>query len=146
MNAIVHHILHAEDNQDDALLIQMAFRKAGQACTISSVEDGAHAIAYLKGEGEYEDRQRHPLPTLALLDIKMPRYTGLEVLEWIRSQSRFTALPVIIFTSSKNLLDIRRAYELGVNAYLVKAVEYQELQSTVRTLAAFWLEKNVLPL
>lgn len=146
MNAIVHHILHAEDNQDDALLIQMGFRKAGQSCTISSVEDGARAISYLKGEGEYADRQLHPLPTLALLDIKMPRYTGLEVLEWVRSQGRFSALPVVIFTSSKNLADIRRAYELGVNAYLVKAVEYQELQDTIRALAAFWLGKNVLPL
>ena len=76
----------------------------------------------------------------------MPRYSGLEVLEWIRGQGRFNSVPVIIFTSSHNLADVRRAYELGVNAYLVKSVEFQELQSTIRALSAFWLEKNVLPI
>lgn len=146
MNGIQHHILHAEDNPDDVLLIQLAFRKTGIAFTTAVVEDGAQAIAYLKGEGDYADRQKHPLPTLALLDIKIPRYSGLEVLEWIRSRKRFSALPVLMLTSSRNLDDVRRAYELGVNAYLVKAVEYEDLQDTIRSLAQFWLKKNILPI
>ena len=145
MTGIQHHILHAEDNPDDALLIQLALRKVGAPFTLHTVEDGAAAIAYLKGEGDYADRQSHPLPTLVLLDIKIPRYSGLEVLEWIRAQGRFAALPVIMLTSSRNYEDVRRAYELRVNAYLVKAVEYEELQDTIRALANFWLKKNVLP-
>ena len=146
MSGFHHHILHAEDNADDSLLIDRAFRKVGLPITRSVVEDGARAIAYLKGEGEFADRHAHPLPTLALLDIKMPRYSGLEVLEWIRSQHKFVALPVLMLTSSRNLDDVRRAYELGVNAYLTKAVEYDELQDTIRSLATFWLKKNILPL
>jgi CheY-like chemotaxis protein len=145
MNGIQHHILHAEDDPNDVLLIQLAFRKLDLPCTVTSVEDGDQALAYLKGEGKYADREKYPLPTLALLDIKIPRYSGLEVLEWIRSQTRFTALPVLILTSSRNLPDIRRAYELGVNAYLVKPVEYHELEETLRATITFWLEKNVLP-
>ena len=145
MNGIQHHILHAEDNADDALLIQIGLKKAGIPFTITTLEDGACAIAYLKGEDQYADRQLHPLPTLAVLDIKIPRYSGLEVLEWIRTQTKFAALPVVMLTSSRNLADVRRAYELGVNAYLVKAVEYEELQETIRSLAIFWLRKNVLP-
>ena len=146
MSPLHHHILHAEDDPNDALLIQMSFRKAGATAPITVMEDGARVIDYLKGEGEFANRQRHPLPTVALLDIKIPRYSGLEVLEWIRSQSRFAALPVIIFSSSRNLADIRRAYELGVNAYIVKAVEYDELQATVKALHSFWIQKNVLPI
>lgn len=146
MNGIQHHILHAEDNPDDSLLIQLAFRKVGLPFTLSLVEDGARAISYLKGEGDYADRHRHPQPTLALLDIKIPRYSGLEVLEWIRSQSSLSALPVLMLTSSRNLADVRRAYELGVNAYLVKSVEYEELQDTIRSLANFWIKKNILPI
>jgi CheY-like chemotaxis protein len=146
MSGIHHHILHAEDNPDDAILVQLVFRRLGHSATMSLVEDGARAIAYFKGEGEYGDRQNHPLPTLVLLDIKMPRYSGLEVLEWIRNQPRLSTVPIVIFTSSRNLDDIRRAYELGANAYLVKPVEYEELQDTIRTLAAFWLNKNVLPI
>lgn len=146
MNPTHHHLLYVEDNHDDALLIQRVFKKMGNPCTVSWMEDGAAALAYLKGEGEFEDRQKHRFPTLALLDIKLPRYTGLEVLEWIRSQGQLSALPVIMFSSSRNLEDIRRAYDLGANAYLVKAVGYDELTETLKTLAGFWLGKNVLPL
>jgi CheY-like chemotaxis protein len=146
MKGIQQHILYADDNQDDTLLIQMAFKKSGQLCTLNSVPDGAAAMEYLKGEGAHADRQAHPFPTLVLLDIKMPRYTGLEVLEWVRSQPAFSALPVVMFTSSKNLEDVRRAYELGANAYLVKPVDYHEIQASLRALAAFWFEHNILPL
>jgi CheY-like chemotaxis protein len=145
MSKVKHHILHVEDNQDDALLIELGFRKLRQPCTMTCVEDGAAAIAYLKGEGPYADRERYPLPTLALMDIKIPRYSGLEVLEWIRGQASFRGLPVVIFTSSRNQEDIRRAYDLGVNAYLVKSVELEELQDTLRAVVDFWLNKNVLP-
>lgn len=146
MNGIQHHILHAEDDPNDVLLIQLALRKLDLPCTITCVENGDQAIAYLKGEGQYADREKYPFPTLALLDIKIPRYSGLEVLEWIRSQTRLFGLPVLIFTSSRNLPDIRRAYELGVNAYLVKPVEYVELEDTLRATITFWLGKNVLPM
>jgi CheY-like chemotaxis protein len=146
MNGVHHHILHAEDNPDDVLLIQRAFKRLENPCPITSVEDGARAISYLKGEDEYHDRAKYPLPTLALLDIKMPRYSGLEVLEWIRSQPRYSGLPVVIFSSSRNIADIQRAYQLGVNAYLVKPVEYAELQETVKSIISFWVARNVLPI
>ena len=112
-------ILLAEDNEDDVFLLKTALGKAGISHPIQAVTDGDKAIAYLKGENEYADRSRYPMPHLFLLDIKMPRKNGLEVLGWMRGNgdNGLKRLPVIIMSTSNMQEDIDRAYELGVNAY-----------------------------
>jgi CheY-like chemotaxis protein len=134
-----------EDDPNDITLVHLAFRKVTIPVSISSVKDGDEAVNYLKGEHDYSDRTRHPMPTVVLLDIKIPRQSGLEVLAWIRSQTNFSALPVILFTSSQDLKDVRRAYQLGANAYLVKPVDFKELGETLQSFATFWLGRNFLP-
>ena len=131
-------ILLVEDDPDDSFLIGRAFRKAGLSAPFE-VRDGEAAVAYLKGEGEYADRERCPLPELMLLDLKLPRLSGLEVLQWVREQkSSVNSLPVVVLTSSAQHPDIERAYVLCVNAYLVKPVDPAALEETVRRLGLFW--------
>ena len=113
-------VLYAEDEDNDAYLMQRAFSKAGVSNPLHVVVDGAAAIRYLSGDGEYSDRAKYPLPCLVLLDLNLPRQSGLEVLEWARAQSTLQGLPIVILTSSSQDRDIGSAYELGANGYLVK--------------------------
>jgi CheY-like chemotaxis protein len=139
-------ILIVEDDANDVLLIKRAFAKAGNANPIQVVTDGDQAVAYLKGDGQYEDRKAHPLPALVLLDLKLPRRSGLEVLEWIRSQEMSVRrIPVTMLTSSRETADINRAYDLGVNSYLVKPVTFDSLIELVRTLDLYWVLTNEKP-
>ena|SRR5258706_15146892 len=135
-------VLLAEDDPDDVLLTQLAFEKALLANPLQVVRDGEEAIAYLKGEGQYADRQRFPLPILLLLDLKMPKATGFEVLEWLRTQSGLTALPVAIMTSSDQDPDVARAYDLGADSYLNKPPDAAALLALVQRLHAPWLILN----
>lgn len=132
-------ILLVEDEASDALLIQRALCKADVASAIQVVEDGETAIAYLAGSGAYADRERHPLPVLVLLDLKMPRKSGFEVLVWLRAQPGLRRLPVVVLTSSKEPADIRRAHELGANSYLVKPLAFDALLEMVQALSRYWL-------
>ncbi len=140
-------ILLAEDDERDVWLVTEALNRAGITNHVQVVRDGAHAIDYLRGHGEYSDRSRYPLPNLVLLDIKMPKKDGLEVLEWIRSHSEdgLKKLPAIIMSSSAIQKDIDRAYELGVNAYLIKPHAFDELVQTLKTTTEFWKDTAVLP-
>src|ERR1044071_8088044 len=95
-------LLHVEDDPNDVLLLQRAFRKANAQLTIQAVTDGDKAVAYLNGTNDYADREKYPLPAIVLLDLKMPRKSGLEVLQWIRGEQKLRRLVVIIFTSSKH--------------------------------------------
>src|SRR5688572_29057247 len=113
-------ILLVDDNENDALLMQHAFRRAGITNTLMRARDGEEAIDYLAGTGAFADRQRYPFPALVLLDLKMPRVDGFEVLRWIRSQMTMKRLPVTVLTSSDQQWDIDRAHELGVTSYLQK--------------------------
>src|SRR5438477_12877403 len=113
-------ILLAEDREDDVLLIRRAFNKANLLNPLHLVHDGDEAIAYLKGEGQFANRAEYPLPSLLLLDLKMPRRDGFEVLQWVREQSSLKALRVIVLTSSEHIQDVNRAYDLGANSFLVK--------------------------
>ena len=131
-------ILLAEDDVNDALLVERALSRAGIHNPIMIVRDGQEAIDYLEGKGPFADRKNFPLPTLALLDIKMPKKNGLEVLEWIRHSGGLKLLPVIIMSSSSIQADIDRAYQLGVNAYLVKPTAFDELVETLKTTTDFW--------
>ena len=137
-------LLWVEDDQNDILLVGRAMEKVGiDAPTL--VRDGQEAIDYLSGQGEFADRVRHPLPSLILLDLKLPRRSGLEVLQWLRAQPELRRIPVIIFTSSKETSDINRAYESGTNAYLVKPVDMKDLLEVLRKMSGFWLGANRFP-
>src|SRR5262249_13079512 len=115
MSARQATILHVEDDANDVLLFQHACRKAGVRVDVHTVTDGDEAVDYLKGSDKFSDRQEHPLPSLLLLDLKMPRVTGFDVLSWVRNQESFRRLPVVVLTSSNHDADVKRAYELGAN-------------------------------
>jgi CheY-like chemotaxis protein len=138
-------ILLVEDSADDALLLQRAFRKLGMEERIQVLPDGEKAVAYLAGEGDYRDRLLYPLPGLMLLDLKLPRRSGFEVLEWLRLQPGLKRLPVVVLTGSRESSDVDRAADLGANSYLVKPVGFEALQSVVQTLHLYWLRFNESP-
>lgn len=133
-------ILLVEDNPDDVLLLQRAFKKAGLSHSLQVVSHGEEAVDYLAGGGGFADRAQHPFPALMLLDLQIPRRSGHEVLEWLRAQGEgLRRLPVVVFTSSREPRDINRAYELGANSYLVKPVSFDTLLDMVRELEHYWL-------
>jgi CheY-like chemotaxis protein len=138
-------ILLVEDSPDDATLIQRAFRKTNLMNPVRLVQDGEEAIDYLKGTGAFADRDRFPLPVLLLLDIQLPRRTGLEVLEWIRTTPSLKRLPVVMLTSSKEQIDVNRAYDLGVNSYLTKPVAFEALVEMVKRVNLYWVLLNESP-
>jgi len=136
VNTSPHTILLVEDDSNDVLLLQRAFRRAGLMHALQIVTDGDQAVSYLNGDGEFADRQAHPLPALVLLDLKLPRRSGLEVLEWLRNQpENLKALPVIVLTSSRLSEDVDRAYGLGANSYMAKpSGNYDGLAEMVKNL------------
>ena len=138
-------ILLAEDDPNDVLLIRRAFQRSNVANPLQVVRDGEEALAYLSGQGAFADRERHPLPVLMLMDLKMPRKSGLEVLEWVRQQPGLKRLPITVLTSSNQSPDINRAYELGANSYLVKPAGFDSLLELVKNLDVYWLILNEKP-
>src|SRR3954454_2203330 len=122
MNRVV--VLHVDDDPNDRLLLQHACNKAALDLVLSSVCDGDEAIAYLEGCDKFKDRDEFPLPNLLLLDLKMPRINGFEVIAWVRKQQNLRFLPIVVLSSSSHDADLRRAYEMGVNSYLVKPVSF----------------------
>jgi len=132
-------ILHVEDNPDDVLLIEMAFRKAKVQASLDAVSDGDRAIATL------QNGYAAAPPACVLLDIKLPTISGLDVLSWIRQQPRFKRLPVIMLTSSLLPEDINRAYDLGANSYLVKPSDLNALVDLAKTIEHYWLRTNTPP-
>ena len=138
-------ILIIEDNPDDAELITYAFRKGGIANPLIVVDDGDEAIDYVCGRSVYVDRATFPLPGLFLLDLKLPRRSGFEVLEVIRANHSTRNIPVVVLTSSNQEHDIERAYNLGANSYLVKPIGRDSLLTMVRSLDAFWIKLNQAP-
>lgn len=145
MNASAYPILLVEDSPDDALLIQRAFRKANLANPVELVRDGEEAVAYLSGKAPYDDRTHFPLPVFMLLDLKLPRRSGLEVLAWVRQESVVKRLPVVVLTSSRESVDVNRAYDLGVNSYLTKPVGFEALVEMVKNVNLYWLVMNEHP-
>jgi CheY-like chemotaxis protein len=134
-----HAILLVEDDHNDVLLIKRAFQKVNIANPIIVVNDGEQAISYLAGREPYVERA---LPMLVLLDLKLPRKSGHEVLEWLRQQSTLRRLPVVVLTASSESSDVNRAYDLGANSYLVKPVTFDSLVQMVKTLNLYWLILN----
>lgn len=132
-------ILLVEDEPADVFRIQRAFRKTNLASTLEVVTDGEKAIDYLSGQQAYQDRDRYPLPSLVLLDLKLPRRSGFEVLSWLRNESDMKHLPVVVLTSSDQQIDIERAYSLGANSYLMKPPAPNALLEMVQVLELYWL-------
>jgi CheY-like chemotaxis protein len=137
-------ILVAEDDQNDAELILKALGRYNIANEVVMVEDGAEALDYLHRRGDYETRAEGN-PVLTLLDIKMPKVDGLEVLREIRADERLKMIPVVILTSSRQEGDLLAGYQLGVNAYVVKPVDFNEFVEAVRELGVFWVMVNEPP-
>jgi CheY-like chemotaxis protein len=127
-------VLLIEDDPNDQLLLQRAFRKAGIVVTINLAVHGDAAIAALDGPGM--------APTLVLLDLKLPGRSGFEVLAWLKSHEQLRRIPVIVFTSSADASDIQRAYDLGANSFLVKPGNSEELQALATTIAHYWFSLN----
>ena len=138
-------ILLAEDEEDYVLLIRHAFAQAGISNPLHVVWNGGEAIAYLKGEGKYANRDEYPLPDLFLLDIKMPRVNGFEVLSWMKQQPGLASLRVLVLTSSADLRDVNEAYRLGANSFLVKPLDFQDFTSLSRLINDFWLGASKAP-
>ena len=138
-------ILLVEDNPKDVLLMQRAVRKAGIANPLQVVNDGDAAVLYLSGQAPYNDRNSYPLPVLILLDLKLPRRSGAEVLMWLRQQPGIKRLPVVVLTASQEYIDINNVYDLGVNAYIVKPVAFNDLVEIVKTLNLHWILFNENP-
>src|SRR5262245_10649782 len=119
-------ILLVDDGEDDVYLIRKAFQLAGVANPIHVARDGEEAIAYLVGAGQYSNHDEHPLPDLILLDLKMPRLGGFEVLTWIRRQPGLQGIAVVVLTSSEQIWEVNKAYALGANSFLVKPADFQD--------------------
>lgn len=135
-------ILYAEDEENDAFFMQRAFKQAGIENKLIVVADGRQAVDYLSNEGEYANRNLNPLPCLVLLDLNMPRLSGVDVLKWMRAQPFLSGLPVLVVTSSNRDSDVHRAYLQGANGYLVKPSQPDDLVAMVKSIKEFWLTHN----
>src|SRR5882724_6823816 len=138
-------VLHIDDNPNDTELLRAATRRADAHLDLQNVEDGEQAVAYLNGVAPYADRVRYPLPALILLDLKMPRATGFELLKWIRKHPEIGAVPVVILSGSELHEDIRQAYAFGANSYLIKPLGFEALVDLVKDVKAVWLAQCDLP-
>jgi CheY-like chemotaxis protein len=133
-------ILVVEDDPNDLFFLKRAFSLVQSQCSMRAVGDGAEAIDYLRGVDDYADRSRFPMPALILMDLKMPRVDGFEFLSWLRREPVLKLIPVVVFSSSNLPRDVRRAYELGANSFVVKVQDNTTLPETLKTLASYWLE------
>lgn len=138
-------ILFVEDNMSDAELTIRALKKNNIVNRLHHVKDGAEALDYIFGEGKYEGRSVEHVPKIVVLDLKMPKVTGIEVLEKLKSDERTRSIPVIVLTSSKEDPDVKRCYELGVNSYVVKPVEFESFIQAVSHLGLYWMLLNHPP-
>lgn len=138
-------ILLIDDEDNDAILIQRALMKAGIRGAFHRAKDGEDGIRYLKGETPYNNRANYALPTLVILDLKMPRKNGFEVLKWARGNKNTRRIPILVFTSSSERSDINKAYDYGANAYLVKPNSFECLTDLFKCVRDFWLTACTSP-
>jgi CheY-like chemotaxis protein len=138
-------VLLVEDDDNDVLLLQRAFRNAGITAPMQVARDGEEAVEYLSRLLGDARALRNDAPSLVIMDLKLPRKSGMEVLAWVRQQPGLRRLPVVILTSSDEQCDVQCAYDLGANSYLVKPVVPQVLTDAVRLVGQYWLGLNVGP-
>jgi two-component system response regulator len=141
-NGLEVEILIIEDNLDDAELTIRALKKSHLANNVTHLVDGAEALDFLFGTGLYADRNIMNIPKVILLDLKMPKVNGLEVLARIKAEQHTKMIPVVILTSSAEDPDVRKSYELGANSYIVKPVEFQDFARVISELGLYWLVIN----
>jgi CheY-like chemotaxis protein len=138
-------VLYVEDNANDFALLKLASQKCGTPFSLKHAEDGDQAISYLNGAALFGDREEYPFPDLVLLDLKLPRLDGFEVLQWIRGNPATTSIPVVVLAGSSFRADIRRALELGANSYAAKPAKFEELQVLIDQIADVWLAREQVP-
>jgi CheY-like chemotaxis protein len=131
-------VLLVEDDLNDIFLVKRAFKMVHLQNPLQVVTDGEEATHYLSGRGKYADRETYPLPKLIVMDIKMPRMTGFDVLEWIKHDGTLRRIPVVIVSSSDRSQDIDRAYELGANAYMIKPVNFRAVEHLFESITHYW--------
>ena len=144
MNDIAVDILLVEDSQDDIDLTLHTLRRENLANHIFVVRDGEEALDFLFCSGPYADRNPERMPKLVLLDLKLPKVDGMEVLRRLRADPRTNLLPVVILTSSKEERDVANGYHMGVNSYIQKPVDFEQFRQTVKTIGLYWLLINQL--
>jgi len=138
-------VLLVEDNADDEALALRAFKNHPYVQGVAVVRDGVEALEYLFAEGRYSDRDKRQQPCLVLLDMKLPRLSGLDVLRRIRSDPRTRYNPVVLMTSSKQDADMAAGYSLGANSYIQKPVNFDEFSQMLKLLGEYWANVNKLP-
>jgi CheY-like chemotaxis protein len=138
-------ILIAEDVENDVQLLQRSFKQAGISAAVHVVSDGEECIAYLAGTGKFSQREEYPLPDLLLLDLKMPKASGFDVLKWIRARESLSSLRVVVLTSSERIRDINLAYDLGANSFLTKPLNFIDFTNTIHVVLKYWLEHSKKP-
>jgi len=138
-------VLLADDNEDDVLALRHALRRAGIDVPLQVVEDGEEAIAYLRGVGRFSNRAEFPLPDLFLLDLRMPKLDGFEVLEWLRQQPSLAPLRTIVLTMSNDVFDVDRAFALGANSFLTKSMDLLDFGNTLEATFNYWLKTTRAP-
>jgi CheY-like chemotaxis protein len=129
------------------LFVQQEFKRTSKNIRLNVVSDGIEATRYLEGKDVYKDRQKHPFPHLILLDLKMPRFSGFDFLEWLRFKSpdQLHFIPVVVLSSSNLPQDVARAYALGVNSFMVKPVNWEEFRHRLQVLASYWADNVETP-
>jgi len=138
-------ILHVEDDPNDRLFVERAFKKAGVPVELCAVATGEEAVNYLSAEGPFADRKRFPAPAFILLDLKLTGMSGFDILEWARRQRASKLLPIAVLTSSREGTDVKRAYEAGATTYFVKPADTDDLHALIKTLAGYWFVHAKLP-
>jgi CheY-like chemotaxis protein len=138
-------VLLVDDNPSDVFIVRRTFKKLELQSSLQVVSDGDEAIAYLSGTGRFSNREQFPLPAVVLLDLKLPRRSGLEVLEWLKTQPILCRLPVVVLTSSKQPSDINQAYDRGANSYVVKTLNPGDSEDLGRLIHQYWVDCNQKP-
>ncbi len=131
-------ILVLEDDPNDALLLRLALEKNQIHNPLQIVRDGIEGVAYLTGTGKFADRRLYPVPKVIILDLKMPRMGGLEVLQFLEKNPELRVIPTLVLSSSNEDSDVARAYAAGANTYLVKPGKFEDLQSLIKTVHEYW--------
>jgi CheY-like chemotaxis protein len=139
-------VLLVEDDASDAALVRRAVKKLSFNARVVHVNDAEAAVSYLEGQRPYEDRGEYPVPSVILLDIKLPGHSGFELIEWLRQQpTPLSRIAVVMLTSSGHQVDVDRAYEVGANSYLRKPDKHSELIELLASFNDFWLVRSELP-
>jgi CheY-like chemotaxis protein len=137
-DAMSNLILLVEDSQNDALLFKRTLQRSGLGNPMVVAHDGDEAIMYLEGEGRFADRDRHPLPMIIFLDLKLPRISGFEVLEWIKNRPSLRGIPVIVLSHFGEIKEITQAYALGASSFLTKPISQTDLRNITANFGANW--------